>query len=254
MRSAPAGNGGAAEAAGGLRWAAGLMFAGAALFAGEIAAQIALMNTVRYSGNGGNFFPEAGLIFVGIPVTAVECALWVWTGSIALAGRGWARIVASALLRRHVPAAHRLHPRFSVTCGCHQHRAFHRHSAPRQRPAPYQRGPGVAGWPCRDHPDLAARLWPVLRRVRAGPGSFQGTPAISSRGNALTTWRDESGTHRPCESRTRRSVPGARCTDAAVGRDRVGVRRVASGLCRRAAGPGKRPDRRCRRRTLSPVR
>lgn len=78
-----------------VRWAAGLMFAGAALVAGEIAAQIALMNTVSYSGNGGNFFPEAGLIFVGIPVTAVECALWVWTGSMALVGRGWARIVSS---------------------------------------------------------------------------------------------------------------------------------------------------------------
>ena len=93
--SAPAGNSGAAEAAGGRKGAAGLMFAGAALVAGEIAAQIALMNTVSYSGNGGNFLPEAALIFVGIPVTAVECALWVWTGSMALAGRGWARIVSS---------------------------------------------------------------------------------------------------------------------------------------------------------------
>ena len=78
-----------------VRWAAGLMFAGAALVAGEMAAQIVLMNTVSYSGDGGNFFPEAALIFVGIPVTAVECALWVWTGSMALAGRGWARIVSS---------------------------------------------------------------------------------------------------------------------------------------------------------------
>jgi len=78
-----------------VRWAAGLMFAGAALFAGETAAQIALADTVSYSGNGGNFFPEAALIFVGIPVTAVECALWVWTGSMALAGRGWARIVST---------------------------------------------------------------------------------------------------------------------------------------------------------------
>jgi hypothetical protein len=78
-----------------VRWAAGLMFAGAALVAGEMAAQIALMKTVSYSGDGGNFFPEAALIFVGIPVTAVECALWVWTGSMALAGRGWARIVSS---------------------------------------------------------------------------------------------------------------------------------------------------------------
>src|SRR5215469_15834707 len=76
-----------------VRWAAGLMFAGAALSAGEIAAQIALMNTVSYSGNGGNFFASAGLVFVGIPVTAVECALWVWMGSTTLAGRGWARIV-----------------------------------------------------------------------------------------------------------------------------------------------------------------
>lgn len=78
-----------------IRWAAGLMFAGAALFVGEITAQIALVNTVRYSGNGGNFFAEAGLYFAGIPVTAVECALWVWMGSMALAGRGWARIVSS---------------------------------------------------------------------------------------------------------------------------------------------------------------
>jgi hypothetical protein len=78
-----------------IRWAAGLMFAGAALFAGELAAQLALMNTVRYSGNGGNFFTDAGLVFVGIPMTAVECALWVWMGSMALAGRGWARIVSS---------------------------------------------------------------------------------------------------------------------------------------------------------------
>jgi hypothetical protein len=78
-----------------IKWAAGLMFAGAALVAGEMAAQIALMNTVRYSGDGGNFFPDAGLVFVGIPMTAVECALWVWMGSMALAGRGWARIVSS---------------------------------------------------------------------------------------------------------------------------------------------------------------
>jgi hypothetical protein len=80
-----------------IRWAAGLMFAGAALFAGEIAAQVALMNTVRYSGNGGNFFPDMGLVFVGIPATAAACALWVWMGSMALAGRGWARIVSSVL-------------------------------------------------------------------------------------------------------------------------------------------------------------
>jgi hypothetical protein len=71
------------------------MFAGAALFAGEIAAQLELMNTVRYSGNGGNFFTDVGLVFVGIPIAAVECALWVWMGSMALAGRGWARILSS---------------------------------------------------------------------------------------------------------------------------------------------------------------
>jgi len=71
------------------------MFAGAALFAGEIAAQVALMNTVRYSGDGGNFFSDVGLVFVGIPATAVACALWVWMGSMALAGRGWARIMSS---------------------------------------------------------------------------------------------------------------------------------------------------------------
>lgn len=70
------------------------MFAGAVLFAGEIAARIALVNTVSYSGDGGNFFAEAGLYFGGIPVTAVECALWVWMGSMALAGRGWARIAS----------------------------------------------------------------------------------------------------------------------------------------------------------------
>ena len=28
-------------------------------------------------------------------MTAVACALWVWMGSMALAGRGWARIVSS---------------------------------------------------------------------------------------------------------------------------------------------------------------
>ena len=71
------------------------MFAGAALFAGEIAAQIALMNTVSSSGNGGNFFQDMGLVFVGIPMTTVECALWVWMGSMTLAGHGWARIVSS---------------------------------------------------------------------------------------------------------------------------------------------------------------
>ena len=80
-----------------VRWAAGLMFAGAALLAGEIAAQIALADTVSYSGNGGNFAAAAGLYFVGIPVTAVACALWVWMGFMALAGRGWARIVSSVL-------------------------------------------------------------------------------------------------------------------------------------------------------------
>ena len=53
------------------------------------------MNTVSNSGNGGNFFAEAGLYFGGIPVTAVECALWVRMGSMAMAGRGWARIVSS---------------------------------------------------------------------------------------------------------------------------------------------------------------
>ena len=78
-----------------VRWAAGLMFAGAALAAGEIAAQIALANTVTYGGNGGGFFPMMGLYFVGIPVTAVECALWVWMGSMALVGHGWARIMSS---------------------------------------------------------------------------------------------------------------------------------------------------------------
>ena len=70
------------------------MFAGAALFAGGIAAQVALMNTVSYSGDGGNFFADAGLVFVGIPVSVVACALWVWMGYMALAGRGWARIVS----------------------------------------------------------------------------------------------------------------------------------------------------------------
>lgn len=78
-----------------IKWAAGLMFAGAALFAGEMVAQIALANTVTYSGDGGGFFPMMGLYFVGIPATVVACALWVWMGSMALAGRGWARIVSS---------------------------------------------------------------------------------------------------------------------------------------------------------------
>lgn len=55
------------------------------------------MNTVSYSGDGGNFFADAGLVFVGIPVTVVACALWVWMGFMALAGRGWARIVSSVL-------------------------------------------------------------------------------------------------------------------------------------------------------------
>lgn len=54
-----------------------------------------MANTVSYTGDGGNFFPMAGLAFVGIPVTAAVCALWVWMGSMALAGRGWARIVSS---------------------------------------------------------------------------------------------------------------------------------------------------------------
>ena len=78
-----------------IRWAAGLMFAGAALFAGGLAAQFALVDTVSFSGNGGGFFEMAGLTFVGIPMTAVECALWVWMGFMALAGRGWARIASS---------------------------------------------------------------------------------------------------------------------------------------------------------------
>ena len=80
-----------------IRWAAGLMFAGAAFTAAGEAAQIALVNTVTWTGNGGGFFAETGVIFIGIPATALECGLWLWMGWMALAGRGWARIMSSVL-------------------------------------------------------------------------------------------------------------------------------------------------------------
>ena len=80
-----------------IRWAAGLMFAGAAFAVAEEAAQIALLNTVTYSGNGGNFFAALGVIYVGIPATVLECGLWLWMGWMALTGQGWARIMSSVL-------------------------------------------------------------------------------------------------------------------------------------------------------------
>jgi hypothetical protein len=100
-----------------VRWAAGLMFAGAALVAGEIAAQIALMNTVSYSGNGGNFFPEASHLRWHPRDRRGVCPLGV--DGVYGPGRPWMGADrVQRLLRRHVPATHRLHPRFSVTCGC----------------------------------------------------------------------------------------------------------------------------------------
>ena len=145
LGAAPVGNNGAAEAAGDHKVGRRFMFAGAALFAGEIAAQVALMNTVRYSGNGGNFFPDMGLVFVGIPATAVACALWVWMGSMALAGRGWARSVSSVFF-----GVMCLLPSTTATVSRHlgasPARGPSRHRAPRQRPAPYQREPWEWRW------------------------------------------------------------------------------------------------------------
>jgi hypothetical protein len=80
-----------------IRWAAGLTFAGAAFTAAGEAARIALVNTVTFSGDGGGFFAEVGVIYIGIPVTALECGLWLWMGWMALSGRGWARIMSSVL-------------------------------------------------------------------------------------------------------------------------------------------------------------
>jgi hypothetical protein len=73
------------------------MFAGAAFAAAGEAAKIATVNTVKWGGNGGGFFPDVGVIFVGIPMTALECGLWLWMGWMALAGRGWARIMSTLL-------------------------------------------------------------------------------------------------------------------------------------------------------------
>jgi hypothetical protein len=73
------------------------MFAGAAFTAAGEAAQIALVNTVTWTGNGGGFFADVGVIYVGIPATVLECGLWLWMGWMAIAGRGWARIMSSVL-------------------------------------------------------------------------------------------------------------------------------------------------------------
>jgi hypothetical protein len=78
-----------------IRWAACLMFAGAMVAAAEEAAQIALLNSVTYSGNGGGFFEAVGVYFVGIPVTALECGLWLWMAWTAVAGHDWARILST---------------------------------------------------------------------------------------------------------------------------------------------------------------
>ncbi len=80
-----------------IRWAVGLMFAGAVFTAAGEAAQVALVNTVRWGGNGGGFFEDVAVILVGIPKTVLECGLWLWMGWMALAGRGWARIMSSVL-------------------------------------------------------------------------------------------------------------------------------------------------------------
>jgi hypothetical protein len=45
-----------------IRWAAGFMFAGAAFTVAGEAAQIALVNTVTFSGDGGGFFAEVGAL------------------------------------------------------------------------------------------------------------------------------------------------------------------------------------------------
>jgi hypothetical protein len=73
------------------------MFAGAVFTAAGEAAQIATVNTVKWSGDGGGFFAAFGVIDVGIPLTLLECGLWLWMGWMALAGRGWARIMSSLL-------------------------------------------------------------------------------------------------------------------------------------------------------------
>ncbi len=112
-----------------IRWAAGLMFAGAA--------------ALRWRDSGADRVDEYREIFGKRRQLFHGCGSrlrWhphdrrgvrpLGLDGVYGPGRPWMGADrVQRLFRRHVPAAHRLHPPFSVTCGRHQHRAFHRHRA-----------------------------------------------------------------------------------------------------------------------------